>query len=168
MKKILIGIMLLCLMVLFGVSQALAQPPNEGTISVTVTIGVSIEIEVDPGTWPIGEVILGATAFTEGPAFTVINNSSVLIDLSIAAMDAVLPPPDSNGWFFDTDPGANTFAMDFIDPNMGPVQMGPGPNPFGQIAPTENQRFDLQFYAPLQTGAGEHEITVLVTAGPAA
>lgn len=164
MKKILTGIMVLCLMVIFGVSQALAA--DSGSIAVTVTITSAIDITVGPGTWAIESLTENGTAdtLTIGPNyFTVTNNSNVTTDLTTTV-------GNSTDWNFANDPGTELFAMDQTitgDATWTQIDTGGTVLASGLAAHTD-QTFDLQFHAPSQTdhGGTAQSFSVTITATP--
>lgn len=153
MKKVFIGILVLALVAIFGVSQALAA--ESGTIAVTVTISSVIDISVSPTSWAIGNLAESGVTDTTGGGgdyFTVTNNSNAAINLTTTVGNT-----SSEHWAFANDPGIESFAMD-QSINQGTswteIDATGGATLVSGLAPHTNQSFDLQFHAPIQTAHG--------------
>lgn len=156
-RTILATAIALCLLGLGG--QASAQS-DTGTITVSVSLADVLSINVTPNTWTIGNVALGGVVYPNDiDNHSVVNNGTVMVDVSIQATDG------ANGWAIGSTPGIDTFTVkaifDTITLSTTPTILEPN------LAAANSTNLDMNYYSPTgdtQGGGADHSFTITITA----
>ena len=156
-RTILATTVALCLLGLGG--QAAAQS-DTGTITVSVALADVLSINVTPSTWTIGDVMLGGTVYPNSlDNHSVVNNGTVMVDLSIQATDG------ANGWVIGSTPGIDTFTVKAL---LDTVTLSTTPTLLdSNVAAANGTDLDMNYYSPTgdtQGGGMEHSFTITITA----
>ena len=129
-------------------------PFSRKTIDVTLTPMGTVNIIVTPKVWDGGGASIGENRSTASDAFTVENNGTVYVDISVEATD-------TTNWVLLSTPAHNQFQMQWTF-GAGWYNLGLTPSPFiDALACGEIQPFGLKIFMPTSSSTSTNQTSTI-------